>query len=160
MDNVQETQISYSPEQIDNLFDSLDSAWAASDYAKDLKDKADRTAKTLRKERSAVQEDIAEVNKSLWQEGVLPTLSPAECKALYDLRASLTTDINLAVKLAKCDGTTRRDYTEAAELFMADARAIREEIRGSPIKASKRLNPKILQRIITRRAKRNKSEQG
>ena len=136
--------------------ENLDKAWAASDYAKDLKDKADKTAITARKARTKVNELIAEINKGIWQEGVLPE-HPEECVELYDSRALLTAQINLAVKAAGCDTATRRDYNDASALFMGDARAIREEIRGSPIKASKKLNPKVLSRIITNRALKRKS---
>jgi hypothetical protein len=154
---MQTAQTAYTPEQIESLMDNLDKAWAASDYAKDLKTKADNTAKKARAARSKVNELIAEINKSIWQEGVLPE-KPEECVELYETRVSLTTQINLAVKVAKCDPSTRRDYREASELYMADARAIREEILGSPIKASKSLDPKVLQRIITNRALKRKPQ--
>ena len=147
---------SYTPEQIEALMENLDKAWAASDYAWDLKTKADNTAKKVRSARTKVNELMAEINKSFWQEGIMPD-NPEECVKLYESRALFTTQINLAVKAAKCDPSTRRDYREASELFMGDARAIREEIRGSPIKASSKLDPKVLQRIITNRALKRKS---
>uniref|UniRef100_A0A6M3M4L3 Uncharacterized protein n=1 Tax=viral metagenome TaxID=1070528 RepID=A0A6M3M4L3_9ZZZZ len=148
--------VSYTPEQVEALMENLDKAWAASDYAKDLKDKADKTAITARKARTKVGELMAEINKNFWQEGILPD-NPEECVQLYESRALLTTQINLAVKAAGCDTATRRDYNDASAMFMVDARAIREEIRGSPIKASKKLDPKVLSRIITNRALKRKS---
>jgi len=145
----------YDPEQLESFFDSYDKAIAAADYAEDLKAKADRTAVKVRDRRSKVQALISEVNRQLWQEGIAP--DPEKCVSLYDERKALTSQINIALKVAKCDAQTRRTYLEAAKLYHEDARSIREEMRGSPIKASKKLDPKMLQRIIVKQAEARKS---
>jgi len=109
----------------------------------------------VRDRRSKVQALISEVNRQLWQEGIAP--DPEKCVSLYDERKALTSQINIALKVAKCDAQTRRTYLEAAKLYHEDARSIREEMRGSPIKASKKLDPKMLQRIIVKQAEARKS---
>jgi len=152
---MQTAQSAYDPAQIEALMENLDKSWAASDYSKDLKDKADNLAKTQRNARAKVNELMSEINKAFWQSGQLPE-DPMACVKLFEDRATLTAQINIAVKLAKCDSAVRRDYNDAAALYMGDARTIREEIRGGPIKASKKLDPKVLQRIITNRALKRK----
>jgi hypothetical protein len=155
MNKMTTQQVVQTSPQIEKLFDSLDKMWAAKDYAGDLKAKAKKVAPKARKQRKQVQDLISEINKSLWQDGVLPE-NGDDCADLYTMRSTLTRKINDAIKKKGCDSATIRNYTEAAELYEGDARATREEIRGSPIKASKKLDPNILSRIETMRADKRK----
>jgi len=142
-------------EQTEQIMANLDLAWAAGDYANTLKKKADITAVKLREARKKVQEQIRDVNKALWQQGVAPA-DPAECVQLFESRRTITAQIADEVKKKGYAPEIRRNYRDAANLYMQDARKIREEQRGEPITPSKYIDPNMMARIIVERAAKRK----
>lgn len=134
-----------SPPEVQVLVDTIFRMAGAEEHAQVLLKKAKRILPKEQTRKSDLGSELNEIWKNCRVDGIAPDVEKVQ--GLWKESEELGKKIRDAQKAKGCSARDRRVYNKAAALYKGDAVALAEGIKGDKVKATAKLDPKVLSRI-------------